>query len=122
MDTTTQAVSPLLARLFDSLTAAGGHAELCRRVIDRSPLEQPLNMQETSRVLDAIAALPWFADLTEDEQRDLVIEACATAARAPEYTESRALLETWSRRAHHNAKWRRFEVLRHTGVLTPPAF
>ena len=118
MDSMT-ASGALLARLFDSLTAAGGHAELCRRVHDLAPMDRPLNMHEAARVLHALASLPWFTDLTDDEQRTLVVEACATAARAPEYGESRSLLEQWSQRAHVNAKWRRLEVLRRTGVLVP---
>ena len=116
----TEAAGPLLARLFDSLTAAGGHVQLCRQLGRLGIEERPLDFDEASRVVAALAALPWFDELTLEEQRDMVLQACAAASRGPNYDESRALLETWARQAHVNAKWRRLEVLRRTGVLACP--
>jgi hypothetical protein len=79
-------------------------------------------MGSTPRSLpDILDRLPWFEDLTEEHQAELLnITADHIAVGSP-LSEFVDVLLHWSEVAHADAKWARFDMLRETGILSRDA-
>ena len=79
-------------------------------------------MGNTSRSLpDILDRLPWFDDLTEDHQVELMNVTADHIAIGSPLSEFVDVLLHWSEVARGDAKWSRLDVLRETGILSSDA-
>ncbi|MEI7924651.1 MAG: hypothetical protein WCI61_00455 [Chloroflexota bacterium] len=70
---------------------------------------------------DVLGRLPWFRDLSREHRAQLLDEVAARLAVDASREEFTEMLLEWSLIAHTDTKWARLELLRHSGLLVPPA-
>ncbi|RLT35458.1 MAG: hypothetical protein DWI58_19550 [Chloroflexi bacterium] len=71
-------------------------------------------------LVDVLARLPWFRDLSRDHRAKMLEDVAARLAIESSREEFTEVLIEWSRVAHHDTKWARLELLRNSGLLHPP--
>ena len=80
---------------------------------------EDLCMGTTPRSLpDILDRLPWFDDLSEDHQIELIDVTADHIAIGSPLSEFVDVLLHWSEVAHADAKWTRFAMLRETDILS----
>lgn len=77
---------------------------------------------ELPRLTDLLGRLPWFDDLTDRHRGEMLAEVAARLIADEADDDFRALLEQWEQVAHVDAKWTRYRLLRHSGLLEPPGY
>ena len=75
---------------------------------------------ELPRLTDLLGRLPWFDDLTDRHRDELLAEVTTRLISDGPEDDFRTLLEQWEHVAHVDAKWSRFTLLKHSGLLDPP--
>jgi hypothetical protein len=70
---------------------------------------------------DILDRLPWFEDLTEEHQVELMNVTADHIAVGSPLSEFVDVLLHWSEVAHDDAKWARLDMLRETGILSRDA-
>ena len=87
--------------------------------VDARIVAEYLRMGTSPRSLpDILDRLPWFEDLTEDHQVELMNVTADHIALGSPLSEFVDVLLHWSEVAHGDAKWTRFGMLRETGILS----
>ena len=77
-------------------------------------------MELAPPLVDVLARLPWFRDLSRDHRSQMLADVTARLvvdASREEFTE---MLLEWARVAHEDTKRARLELLRDSGLLNPP--
>ena len=74
-------------------------------------------MEKQAPLQDVLGKLPWFDELTAVHRRELLFAVQTHLQADTSRGEYAQLLEHWATVAHGDAKWRRLELLRQSGLL-----
>jgi hypothetical protein len=75
---------------------------------------------ELPRLTDLLGRLPWFDDLSDRHRSEMLTEVAARLIADESDDDFRSVLQQWEHVAHVDAKWTRFGLLKHGGLLEPP--
>ena len=68
-------------------------------------------------LVDVLARLPWFRDLSRDHRAKMLEDVAARLAVESSREEFTDVLLDWARIAHSDTKWARLQLLRDSGLL-----